>query len=62
MTTWTCIATIERQDGTVAFKTWRGKRGAAKLKSAMRIHFRNNPSIKHYSLGNCFSVNSYGAH
>jgi len=62
MTITKCIATIEHHDGTISIKTWRGKRGAKRLKQAMRLHFRNSPTVAHFSLGNCWSENFYGAH
>lgn len=62
MTTFYCNATIEHQDGSVTIKRWKGKRGAARLKAAMRLHFKASPTVKHFALGNVYSVNSYGAH
>lgn len=62
MTTWTCIATVEFQNNQIEFPKWKGTKGAAKLKAGMRKHFKSIKQIKHFSLGNCVSVNSYGAH
>lgn len=46
----------------IAIKRWRGKRGAAGLKKAMRTALKFSPTVKRFGLGNVWSVNSYGAH
>lgn len=62
-TTWFCIATVELWNGReLMTKTWHGTKGALKLKRAIRKHYKACATVRRFSLGNCWSINSYGGH
>jgi hypothetical protein len=58
------VATIERKDGTIAYRTWTNRSGSSirALKQRIRAHYAQDPTIVWVGLGNGIYTNSYGAH
>ena len=57
-----CLVTVEYSDGAVRIRHWEGTRGARRLLAAIRRRYSADPTVKHYTPGNTWGVNSYGAH
>lgn len=57
-----CLVTVEYRDGSVRIRHWTGKRGAERLLAAIRARYAVDPTVAHFTPGNTWGANNYGAH
>lgn len=57
-----CLVTVEYRDGAIRIRHWEGTRGARRLLKAIRTQYKADPTVAHFTCGNTWTVNSYGAH